>query len=152
MEEILNNILEEIKDMKVEMKDMRSEIIGINKRMDSMESDISSIKETQASMESDISSIKQRQAGMESDISSIKSIQESMLITQESMKSQIEENTNILKALLHSSEVHKAGLDNLEIQVAKIRGDIKEIRSDINFLDMNTAKNRLDIAKMKKID
>jgi len=53
----------------------------------------------------------------------------------ESMESQQKENTQILKSLEHASQVHKAELDNLNIQVAKLSGNeekIKKLERNLN--------------------
>lgn len=77
---------------------------------------------------------------------------------QQGMKNQLEENTVILRALEHKADVHKAELDKLTNEVATISGiqkkmqnDIEEIKHDVNILAINTAKNSLDIAKIKGI-
>jgi chromosome segregation ATPase len=52
-----------------------------------------------------------------------------------SIESQQKENTQILKALEHASQVHKAELDNLNIQVAKLSGNeekIKKLERNLN--------------------
>jgi len=45
-----------------------------------------------------------------------------------SVESQQKENNQILRALEHSSEVHKSELDKLNIQVAKLAGNEKKIK------------------------
>jgi len=47
------------------------------------------------------------------------------------LQPQVQENTQILKALEHSSEVHKAEIDNLTHTVAEISGDVKSIKSAV---------------------
>ncbi|WP_373845453.1 hypothetical protein [Clostridium sp.] len=47
------------------------------------------------------------------------------------LESQTSENTQILKALVHSSEVHKAQTDKLTYDVAQISGDVKSIKSAV---------------------
>ncbi|MDI3547526.1 MAG: hypothetical protein PWR10_1178 [Halanaerobiales bacterium] len=68
------------------------------------------------------------------------------------------ENTKILQALEHASKVHKAELDKLTHQIAEISGtqekikeDIETIKDEIDIISINTAKNSLDIAKIKSI-
>jgi chromosome segregation ATPase len=91
-------------------------------------------------------------------VGEIKNEQQEMKNEQQGMKNQLEENTVILRALEHKADVHKAELDKLTNEVATISGiqkkmqnDIEEIKHDVNILAINTAKNSLDIAKIKGI-
>ncbi|WP_411680460.1 hypothetical protein [Clostridium thailandense] len=47
------------------------------------------------------------------------------------LKSQVSENTEILKALEHNSEVHKAEMDNINHQISKLAGDVTSIKSTV---------------------
>ncbi|WP_368490739.1 hypothetical protein [Clostridium sp. BJN0013] len=58
------------------------------------------------------------------------------------LQSQVQENTLILKALEHNSQVHKAEIDNLTHAVAELSGDVKSIKAAVtkgekayNFLE-----------------
>ena len=64
---------------------------------------------------------------------------------------QVEENTQILKALEHSAEVNRSEHDNMSIEIAKINGKLEEIRSDMSTVEVIAAKNNLDIAKLKAV-
>ena len=68
----------------------------------------------------------------------------------EKIDSQQKENTSILKALEHKVEVHKAELDKLNINVAKLIGQVKGVRMDINIVQIDVAKNSLDVALIKQ--
>ncbi|MDH7577149.1 MAG: hypothetical protein QHH75_04810 [Bacillota bacterium] len=50
-------------------------------------------------------------------------------IRQSEANSRLDEHTQILRALEHASSVHKADIDNLTHAVARIEGDVKEIRN-----------------------
>jgi len=72
------------------------------------------------------------------------------------VKSQQEENTQILSALEHKADVHKADMDNLGNEFSHLSGNqkkilknLEELRDDVEMISLNTAKNSLDIAKMK---
>jgi chromosome segregation ATPase len=47
------------------------------------------------------------------------------------LESQTSENTQILKALEHNSEVHKAELDNFTHTIAELSGDVKSIKAEV---------------------
>lgn len=47
----------------------------------------------------------------------------------DNLETQTSENTQILKALEHNSQVHKAEVDNINYKLAEISGDVKSIKS-----------------------
>lgn len=47
------------------------------------------------------------------------------------LEAQTTENTQILKALEHNSQVHKAEIDNLTHAVAELTGDVKSIKAAV---------------------
>lgn len=65
------------------------------------------------------------------------------------LKTQVSENTQILKALEHWAEVNKAEHDKMSNDIAKIQGDTSKIRKDLSFVEQATAKNWEDIAELK---
>lgn len=67
------------------------------------------------------------------------------------LKDQVEENTQILKALVHAGEVNKAEHDNMVHQLSEISGDVKAIRKDLANVEVITASNWSDIAKLKSV-
>ena len=74
---------------------------------------------------------------MKGDISSIKSTQE--------------EHTQLLQALEHKTNVISAEQENLKIEVAEIKGDVKGIRKDVSNVELITASNWSDIVKLKAV-
>lgn len=69
----------------------------------------------------------------------------------EPIKIQLTENTQILKALEHSSQVNKAEHDKMANDIAKIQGDVTGIKNDLAFVEEATAKNWKDIASLKVV-
>jgi chromosome segregation ATPase len=67
------------------------------------------------------------------------------------LKSQTWENTEMLKALIHASEVHKAEIDNISLKVAHIEGDVTAIKKDLSTVETVTASNYTDIVRLKAI-
>ncbi|BCZ47567.1 hypothetical protein psyc5s11_36340 [Clostridium gelidum] len=55
------------------------------------------------------------------------------------LKVQVTENTQILKALEHSSEVNKAEHDKIINDVAKVQGDVTGIKKDLSRVEVATA-------------
>ena len=75
----------------------------------------------------------------------LKSIQQG----QERLEIQLGENKQILKALEHKVDVIKAEQENANHDIAHIKGDIEAIRKDITNVEVITASNWADIAKLK---
>lgn len=68
-----------------------------------------------------------------------------------SLSSQVQENTQILKALEHLAQVNKAEYDKMSFDIAEISGEIKTIRKDLSTVELVTASNWGDIAKLKSV-
>ena len=51
--------------------------------------------------------------------------------------SQQKENTSILKALEHKAEVHKAELDKLNFNIAKMSGEVKGVQKEVEDINEN---------------
>ena len=67
------------------------------------------------------------------------------------VKSQLDENAQMLRALEEASKVHKADMDNLTHQVASLSGEVNSMRKDISRIEVATAENWTDIAKLKAV-
>lgn len=74
------------------------------------------------------------------------------------IKSQLDENTELIKALVHNSEVHKAEQDKIKNDIAHLQCDVtyikstaEEIRKDLNNVEIITSSNWNDIAKLKAV-
>lgn len=69
----------------------------------------------------------------------------------EPIKSQLDENTQILKALEHKVDVVKSEQENMKYDIAHIKGDVEAIKKDITNVEVITASNWADIAKLKAV-
>lgn len=63
----------------------------------------------------------------------------------------LDEHTQILRALEHSAEVNKAEHDKISNDIAKIQGDVAGIKKDLSQVEMVTANNWADIARLKAV-
>ena len=81
--------------------------------------------------------MKQDMSSMKQDIVSIKSTQK--------------EHTQLLSALEHKTNVISAEQENLKHEAAEIKGEVKSIRKDLNNVEIITASNWSDIAKLKAV-
>lgn len=95
-------------------------------------------------MQQDMKSMKQDMSLMKQDISSMKQDTESIKSTQK-------EHTQLLSALEHKTNVISAEQENLKHEVAEIKGEVKGIRKDLSNVELITASNWSDIAKLKAI-
>ena len=66
-----------------------------------------------------------------------------------SLETKLDEHTLILRALEHSAQVNKAEHDKMSNDIAKIQGDVAGIKKDLSQVEMVTANNWADIAKLK---
>jgi hypothetical protein len=67
------------------------------------------------------------------------------------LESKVDENTQILRALEHSSQVNKAEHDKMANDIAHIKGDVEALRKDISTVEIVTANNYADIARLKAV-
>jgi len=68
-----------------------------------------------------------------------------------SIEGQLEENSKILRALEHKTDVHKAEMDNLIHNVAELQGGMEDIKSKLDLIDEIATRNKLDIINLRKI-
>lgn len=124
-----------------QLVDGQKEIIG---RLDSQGKAIATIQIDVSGLKSDVSILKADVLTLKTDVSGLKS-------DMTDVKGQLEENTSILRALEHQSQVQKAELSNLIITTARLEGEVKGLRSDINAIEAITAKNWTDIVQLKAV-
>ena len=69
----------------------------------------------------------------------------------EPIKSQIDENTRILRILEDKAVTNKAEHDAMANDIAHIKGYVGAIRKDISNVEIITSSNWNDIAKLKSV-
>ena len=67
------------------------------------------------------------------------------------IQTQQQEDHQILKALEHKAEVNKAEQDKMSNDITHIKGDVEALRKDISTVEIVTANNYADIAKLKAV-
>lgn len=67
-----------------------------------------------------------------------------------SIKSQLDEHTQILRALEHSAEVSKAERDKMGNDIAHIEGHLKNIDENIDVMKEILGKHEVDITVLKR--
>ena len=84
----------------------------------------------------------------------LKSMQQDMKSVKEdikSIKAVQGEHTQLLRALEHRTEVILAEQENSKHELAEVKGEVKGIRKDLSNVEMITASNWSDIAKLKAV-
>lgn len=89
------------------------------------------------SMQNDMKSMQSDMKSMQGDIKSIKTTQE--------------EHTRLLRALEHKTDIISVEQENLKHEVAEIQGEVKGLRKDMSGVEIITANNWSDIAKLKAV-
>jgi hypothetical protein len=84
------------------------------------------------------------------EIMSNEDFQKAVLENFKVIKSQLDENTQILKALEHKAEINKAEHDKMSNDIAHMQGDITSIKNVVTIVEEVTAQNWNDIIKLKK--
>lgn len=83
-----------------------------------------------------------------------KAVNEQFKVVNEQFKAvnaRLDEHTQILRALEHNSEVNKAEHDRMFNDIAYIKGQVEQIKRDLNRVEEATANNWLDIARLKAV-
>lgn len=77
----------------------------------------------------------------------LKSIQSDI----KSIKTKQEEHTSLLRDLEHKTDVILAEQENSKHETAEIKDELKDMRKDMNIVEIITANNWSYIAKLKAI-
>jgi chromosome segregation ATPase len=67
------------------------------------------------------------------------------------LKIQQEESNSILRSLEHKADINKAEHDKLFNDIAKLSGNIEDMRKDLCAVEIVTARNLENIAKLKLV-
>lgn len=63
----------------------------------------------------------------------------------------LDEHTQLLRALEHSAEVSKAEHDKMANDIAHIEGNVEGLRKDLSNVEIVTASNWAEIARLKAV-
>ncbi|MBZ4494441.1 hypothetical protein M1I50_09610 [Clostridioides difficile] len=126
--------------------------------LNEMNNNIVDMKQDITGMKQDIVDMKQDIKGMKQDIADLKTGQIETNNRLDIVESQAKENTQILKALEHKADVSKAEHDKMSFDISRVQGDmtetkenIQEISNKLNTLETVTIDNWKDITKLKAI-
>lgn len=110
--------------------------------LEQLASDVRELKGGQGKLEQGQSKLEQGQSKIERSMAKLEQ-------SHEELKSQVAENTSILKALEHAAQVNKAEHDVMMNDIAQMKGDIVGIRKDLSLVEMVSANNWSDISRLK---
>lgn len=113
MEIMLKELLNEFKDFKNQVTSKFDKLEG---RFDNLENRFDNLENRFDNLENRFDNLEGRFDNLEIQVDII--------------KTQQQENNQILRALEHKAEVHKAEMDNLKHQLAKIEGTVNDIKEN----------------------
>lgn len=122
--EILFGIQGELKTVNQKLDNTNIRLTNLESRMDSMESRMTNMQSRMDSMESRMTNMESRMDGMESRMDNIE-------LRIGGLESQVAENTQILKALEHKTDIIKAEQENMKHEIVKLSGEVKFVKNDI---------------------
>ncbi|GFR36641.1 DUF2730 family protein [Thermobrachium celere] len=114
-----------------ELQPVREDISKLNQRMDKLESKMDKLESRMDKLESRMDKLEGRIDKIEKRIDNIESEVAALKVDVKYIKVQVDENTQILKALEHQTKVNKSENDRLVYEAAKIEADLNSIKSDV---------------------
>ena len=125
-EQMLKEILTEVKSMKTDMQSMKTDMQSMKTEIQTMKTDISTIQQTMATKE-ELAKVSQK------------------MVT----KSEIEENTAILRALEHASQVNAAEMEGLKLAVAS-KESIYRLDTKFDILNERLFEQETELRLIRK--
>lgn len=142
-EQLLKELLSEVKGIKSDITEMKKDITDMKSDITNMKSDITNMKSDITNMKSDIKLLRH-------DVDQLKIDTKRLRQDVDIMKPQLQENTEITKAIHHRQEETDARLESLSMDVAKAYGEISAVKESVNVIEKNMAtKEDLEFYDMK---
>ncbi|MGG3424061.1 hypothetical protein [Heyndrickxia faecalis] len=124
MDEILKQILSELKDLKSDVSGLKSDVSSLKAGQDRLESDVSSLK-------NDVSGLKNDVSGLKNDVSSLKAGQERIETKVDNLTLELRSNFKFTNDKL---EEHKKVF-------TVVSNELKGVKGDIEFLSEKAGKH-----------
>ncbi|AJH77933.1 hypothetical protein [Heyndrickxia coagulans] len=135
MDEILQQILHELRDLK-------SDVSGLKSDVSSLKSDVSGLKSDVSSLKSDVSGLKSDVSSLKSDVSSLKSDVSSLKVGQERIETKVD---NLALELRSNFKFTNDKLEEHKSIFTVVSNEIKGIKGDIEFLSGKSGKHDTEI-------
>jgi len=116
---------------------IREELKPINNKLNSLENKVDSLGKKVGNLENKVDSLEIKVDGLK--------------IKVDGLQVQVEENTRILNALVYLAEINKSEHDSMKNDVIHIIGTVESIKKDLSQVEIITASNWGDIAKLKAV-
>ena len=143
MEDVLHQILLELKDLKAGQNRLEQRMDRMEQRMDSMENRMDRMEHDIAVMKQDIFGLKETQAAMQQDITDMKQDIREMKENIADLTDRMDDKHAMVTALV-------AGQTRLEEKIDEVKAEQKQIKSTIIWLTRITMQNCTDIAYLKQ--
>lgn len=157
---------------KITLNDVMDKLNKIESEMGLISKDVEETKDTVGNLDSKVNKLDTKVNKLDTKVDKL----DTKLNT---IENQQKENTRIIKAIEHRSDVHKAEMDQITNNIAQIQGEVKglrefkekvkldlaeikddlkeskeniqEVKEDVSLANTTAAKNRLDIERIKNI-
>lgn len=137
-----------------ELKTMLESVIS--EALQPITKEIKELNQRIGGMENEIQDLNQRVGGMENEIQGLNQHVGSIENEMKNMNAQLDENTQITKAIYHRQEETDARLESLSLDVHTMHGEViltkeqvADIKKEIEFTYQKTSKNELEIFKLR---
>jgi predicted nucleic acid-binding Zn-ribbon protein len=114
----------------------------LDEKLEPIKQDVSGLKQDMTGVKQDVSGLKQDMTGVKQDVSGLKQ-------DMTGVKSQQWEDHEIIKALMHASEVDGAKLDALKWDVAHVEGRMAGIEEKVGCIDGRLTNIESDVKEIK---
>jgi SMC interacting uncharacterized protein involved in chromosome segregation len=132
-------------------KEIYEILLKLDGKIDNMGRDISTLKGDVSILKRDVSTLKGDVSTLKGDVSTLKADMSLVKDDIKFLKTSQQEDHQILKNLEHNSNVNKAEHDKMMNDIAFIKGDLASLRKDLSTVEIVTANNYADIAKLKAV-
>ena len=123
---------------------IREELKPINNKLNSLENKVDSLGKKVGNLENKVDSLEIKVDGLKIKVDGLE-------IKVDGLQVQVKENTRILNALVYSAEINKSEHDSMKNDVIHIIGTVESIKKDLSQVEIITASNWGDIAKLKAV-
>jgi chromosome segregation ATPase len=148
LEKILEQILDELKNVNSRLGNVESQVDKVESRLGSVESQVGNVESRLGSIESQVGNVESRLGSVESRLEKVESRLGNVESDVSLIKTQQTEHKEILNALRHSSDIYTAKLDNLEVELAKLSGEQK---NSFEALANMYGHHEFEITKLKQV-
>ena len=142
MEDKLNKILEEVININSRFDNLENRFDNLENRFDNLENRFDNLENRFDNLENKFDNLENRFDNLENRFDNLEN-------RFDNLESQTKENTEMLKSLLHSAEVNRAEHDKMMIGIAHLEGEVTSIKRDLSTVEVVTANNYAELAKLK---